>query len=84
MKADKEYVIHLNAFDLGQLIDGLEVRANAWKFTAEYFETGVSTEGFAIEECADAEEARKIEAHYRQILVTLTAQQKQQDGRNET
>jgi hypothetical protein len=29
MPHDKEYVIRLNGFDLGQLIDGLEVRATA-------------------------------------------------------
>ena len=40
MEHDKEYVIRLNTFDLGQVIDGLEVRATAWRHTATYLETG--------------------------------------------
>lgn len=70
----KEYVIRLNGFDLGQVIDGLEVRANAWRYTAEYFETGKTPDGFMIEECNGAHEARQIEAHYRRIIGTLMEQ----------
>ncbi len=74
MNHDKEYVIHLNGFDLGQLIGGLEVRANAWRYTAAYFETGKTPDGFIIEECNGADEARQIEAHYRRIIRQLMEQ----------
>lgn len=40
MPHDKEYVIRLNGLDLGQVIDGLEARATAWRLTATYLETG--------------------------------------------
>ncbi len=36
MPIDKEYIIRLNGFDLGQLLDGLEVRARAWRDTSFY------------------------------------------------
>ncbi len=74
-----EYVIRLNGLDLGQLIDGLEARADAWRLTAVYLETGKAPDGFVIEECEDAEEARRIAEHYDRILDTITQQQAQQD-----
>lgn len=40
MNHDKEYIIRLNGLDLAQVIDGLEVRAEAWQHTAAYLETG--------------------------------------------
>ena len=74
MEHDKEYVIRFNVLDLGQVIDGLEVRADAWRMTATYLETGEAPEGFVIEECADAEEARRLESHYRRIIQQLIEQ----------
>jgi hypothetical protein len=79
MPHDKEYVIRLNSLDLGQLIDGLEARADAWRLTAVYLETGEAPDGFMIEECEDAEEARRIAEHYDRILDAVTQQQAQQD-----
>ena len=75
MQHDEEYVIRLSGLDLGQLIDGLEARANAWRLTAEYLETGSAPGGFVIEECDDAEEAQRIADHYQRILATVTEQQ---------
>lgn len=40
MNHDREYIIRLNGIDLGQVIDGLEMRATAWLHTAAYLETG--------------------------------------------
>lgn len=74
MNHNKEYVIRLNGLDIGQVIDGLEVRADAWRMTANYLKTGEAPEGFVIEECDDAEEARKLEGHYRRIIGTLMEQ----------
>lgn len=79
MPDDKEYVIRLNGLDLGQLIDGLEARADAWRLTAVYWETGEAPDGFVIEECSDAEEARLIAGHYESIIATVQAQMKQQE-----
>ncbi len=81
MPHDKEYVIRLNGLDLGQLIDGLEARATAWRLTAAYLETGEVPEGFVIEECSDAAEARRIAEHYRRILGTILQQQAEQRDR---
>lgn len=81
MPHDKEYVIRLNSLDLGQLIDGLEARADAWRLTAVYLETGEVPDGFVIEECSDAEEARRIAEHYQRILANLIQQQTEQRDR---
>jgi hypothetical protein len=74
MPHDKEYVIRLNGLDLGQLIDGLEARAEAWHLTAIYLETGEAPDGFLIEECSDAEEARRMAEHYQRIIRTVVEQ----------
>lgn len=74
MPHDKEYVIRLNGLDLGQLIDGLEARADAWRLTAEYLETGEAPVGVVIEESGDAEEARRIAEHYQRIIGTVVEQ----------
>lgn len=84
MPHDKEYVIRLNGLDLGQLIDGLEARADAWRLTAVCLETGETPDGVVIEECEDAEEARRIVAHYQRIIRTVVEQwegQRQPEGR---
>jgi hypothetical protein len=78
MNHDKEFVIRLNGLDLGQLIDGLEARATAWRLTATYLETGEAPDGFVIEECSDAEEARRIAEHYGGIISTVVEQWKRQ------
>lgn len=59
---------------LGQLIDGLEARAEAWRLTAVYLETGEAPDGVVIEECSDAEEARRIAEHYQRIIGRVVEQ----------
>ncbi len=80
MPHDKEYVIRLSGLDLGQLIDGLEARATAWRLTATYHETGEAPDGFVIEECNDAEEARRLASHYLRIIDQLVMQRAAQDA----
>lgn len=70
----KSYLIRLEENELGQLLDGLECRADAWEKTAHYHRTGESPPDFIIEECSDAEEAGKIAAHYRLILAKIERQ----------
>ena len=68
--------IELSALDIGQLIDGLENRAESWERTAAYLgEDGMpDDELFIIEECSDADEARMIAEHYRSIIAKMTKQ----------
>lgn len=80
MPTDKEYVIRLNSHDLGQLLDGLEARATAWRNTATYLNTGEApTEDFVAEECTDVDEAEKLADHYDSIIAQVLAQQAEQD-----
>ncbi len=80
MPHDKEYVIRLNGLDLGQLIDALEARANVWYHTATHLESGAAPNGFVIEECSEAREARSIEAHYKRIIRLIEVQRSEQEG----
>lgn len=66
---------------LGHLIDGLEARADSWRLTAAYLDTGVAPDGFVIEECSDAQEARRIAEHYKRILANIIQQQTEQRDR---
>lgn len=76
----KTYQIELDDFDLGQLLDGLEIRAESWEKTANYFRTGGTYGGefFLIEECSDAEEADGISKHYRAIIDKIRKQMEAQ------
>ena len=49
------YRIELDDLDLGQLLDALEIRAKAWRDTAEFLRSGNMTEEtFVLEECCSA------------------------------
>ncbi len=74
----KTYRIELDSLDLGQLLDGLEARAEAWEKTAGYHRTGESPADFIVEECNDANEAENISAHYRSIIGKIREQQEAQ------
>ena len=70
----KTYRIELGDLDLGQLLDGLEARAEAWEKTADYHRTGESPPDFIVEECNDAHEADGIANHYRSIIAKIEKQ----------
>ncbi len=71
--------IRLERNDLGQLLDSLRSRSEAWHGTAEYLESGVTPrDDFVIEECNDADEARAVAEDYDRIIATIKAQIKQQ------
>jgi len=76
----KTYTIQLDDLDLGQMLDGLDTRAESWERTADYLRTERMPENasFLIEECSDAEEADSIAAHYRSIIATIRKQQEEQ------
>ena len=71
------YTLRLESNDLGQLLDGLRSRSEAWHDTAEYLMSGSSSrEDFIAEECNDVDEARNIAEHYDRIVATIEAQMK--------
>ncbi len=74
----KTYLIRLDENDLGQLLDGLEARAEAWEKTAHYHRTGESPADLIVEECTDEDEADRIAAHYRSIISKILEQRKAQ------
>ena len=74
----KIYRVQINDHDLGQLLDGLEARAEAWAKTADYHRTGQSPPDFIVEECNDADEADSIASHYRSIIAKIRKQQEEQ------
>ncbi|MCU0792354.1 MAG: hypothetical protein MUE42_05790 [Opitutaceae bacterium] len=67
--------LKLDSNDIGQIIDGLRWRADSWRETADYLESGhASRNDFAAEECSDAEEARSIASHYERIIREVATQ----------
>jgi hypothetical protein len=74
------YTIELDEEDLGQILDGLEIRAESWRRTAEYLRAGDMPAGdfFVIEECRDEEEAEAIAADYGRIIGMLVEQRDSQ------
>jgi hypothetical protein len=74
----KKYRIELDGLDLGQVLDGLEIRTEAWEKTANYHRTGESPPDFIVEECNNADEADRIANHYRSIIVKIRKQMEAQ------
>lgn len=74
------YRIELNDLDLGQLLDGLETRAESWERTAEYLRTNAMPEGefFIVEECSKPKEADDIAEQYRSIIRKIHSQMEAQ------
>ena len=72
----KQYTIKLDEYDLGQILDGLQVRADSWLRTAEYLKTGEMSDDsfFIIEECSEHEEADRLAARYLDIIKNLRSQ----------
>jgi hypothetical protein len=76
----KSYRIELNDLDIGQLLDGLRLRAESWERTADYLRTETMPAGdiFLTEECSKPEEADAIAEHYRSIITTIERQMEAQ------
>ncbi|MES2439566.1 MAG: hypothetical protein V4584_10890 [Verrucomicrobiota bacterium] len=68
--------LKLDNLDRGQLLDGLEARAESWEKTADYLRADEMPDGefFLIEECSDAQEADAIATHYRSIIGKIRKQ----------
>ena len=80
-KAMKDYyLIRLSQIDLGQIMDGLEVREKSWRNTAIFLREGYfPEEDFICEECNNAEEADNIASCYSRILLKLRKQKREQN-----
>jgi hypothetical protein len=72
------YRIELDDLDLGQILDGMEIRAESWEKTAEYLRTEKLPDGefFIVEECSKPDEAEAIAEHYRSIVRKIRSQMK--------
>ena len=70
----KEVQLRLSDIEAGQVMDGLEMRAEAYERTAAYLSGHDSGEFFVIEEANDADEAVKIGQFYRRILEKMNRQ----------
>jgi len=77
----KQFEITLDSLDVGQLLDGLRLRAESWRKTAEFLESGhVADEAFICEECSDSEEATNIAEQYEKIVASIERQVADQAG----
>lgn len=77
----KKFTIVLDSIDVGQLLDGLESRAESWRKTADFMESGYSRDdSFICEECSDPEEARKISKHFEAVAAAIEKQIAEQGG----
>jgi hypothetical protein len=75
------YRIELDDLDLGQTLDGLEMRAESWERTAEYLRTEEMPDGefFIVEECSKPAEADDIAKRYRSIINNIRSQMEAQE-----
>ena len=75
------YRIELDDLDLGQILEGMEMRAESWERTAEYLRTEKMPDGefFIVEECSKPQEAAGIAERYRSIVRKLRIQMEAQE-----
>jgi hypothetical protein len=72
---EKQIRLSLGANQVGQILDGLEIRAEAWRKTAAFLETDdPGDDFFLIEECSSSHEARAIANDYATIISKLRKQ----------
>ena len=77
----KQLTLTLDSLDVGQLLDGLRSRAESWRNTVEYMESGYShDDAFVCEKCTDSSEAEQIAKHYEKIVASIEHQVEAQGG----
>ena len=75
----KIYFLRLDDNDLGQIVEGLQVREESWRRTADYFRSGYNPDAsFVIEECNGEYEANQMALFYARILRNLERQRDEQ------
>jgi hypothetical protein len=70
----KEISLKLPELAVGQILDALYQRVEAWNYTADFLETENIVEGRFIEECSDPNEARGIVRYYKEIIQMIENQ----------
>jgi hypothetical protein len=72
----KIYRVELDEYHLEQLLEGLVIRAESWRRTAEYLRAGEMPDGefFLIEECSDEAEADELTIRYETIIQNIQSQ----------
>jgi len=80
-----EYItLSLKRSDVGQMLDGLEVRQTQWRDTALYLRDGIfPTPDFVPEEARDEEEAQNLADWYGRILLSIRKQRDAQKPKSE-
>lgn len=67
--------IEMSDIDLGQTLDALDTRAEAYEKTAAYLDgESIEDDGFIIEEVNDSYEARRVAEHFRSIMAKIEEQ----------
>lgn len=75
MSRNKHPVLRLHPSDIGQILDGLRCRADSWRETADFLESGhVPRDDFVAEECSKPTEAAGIARHYERIIREIEKQ----------
>jgi len=78
---NRQFQISIDSLDLGQTLDGLRTRAEAWQKTNECLESGrFPDNSFICEECSNSHEAAKIAFHYGKIISLIEQQVAEQGG----
>ena len=72
----RDYIITLSENEVGQVLDGLIIRAENWERTADFLRTGTmpGEEIFTIVECSDPAEGDAIASQYRLIINKIESQ----------
>ena len=69
-----EITLKLPSYAVMQVLDVLYHRLNVWRYTAEYFETGLVREPYEVAECSDSSEAEEIADCYEEIIHKIEEQ----------
>jgi|GEM_PF-373322 len=81
----KQIHLLLGDLEIGQMLDGLEIREEAWRNTAKFLDTDEPpTEFFLPEECSNSAEAENIAKIYRAIIEKIRKQLKVQKSAGKT
>jgi hypothetical protein len=66
--------LKLPGLAIGQILDALYLRMEAWEYTEEYLNTVQVHEPYCVEECSSAYEARRIADYYKEIIQSIEKQ----------
>lgn len=77
----REFVLKLNSVHIGQMLEGLRIRAESWRNTEAYMRDGYQPdESISPEECSSEHEAEQIASLYESIISTIEEQVAEQGG----